>query len=245
MEKFKFLTLPGLEIGPLDLPDRSHSLYRLHYRGFTFLHYRFHIIGGLEVNLRPTLSRPVCPDVRLPSGACDQFFYLLEIFFRQLRLCYFVATSLTRGRVCNLLVQLLLCLARAVTLESKSLTAIFYRLIWDCVPPSSPLTTRRNCRGGILTRLHLLTQLVPLTAHRKRWSVKGRGGSSIRPSSNHDSAYNHNIRRVADKMCVPSACLLHSNVPHLGKLAPRRKCAMATEFLARHLFQLHFQIIFL
>jgi hypothetical protein len=33
---------------------------------------------------------------------------------------YFVAPSLTRGRVCNLLVQLLLGLARAVTLGSKS-----------------------------------------------------------------------------------------------------------------------------
>jgi hypothetical protein len=32
----------------------------------------------------------------------DQFFFLLEIFFRQLRACYFVAPSLTRGRVCNL-----------------------------------------------------------------------------------------------------------------------------------------------
>jgi hypothetical protein len=38
----------------------------------------------VEVNLRPTVS-------------------LLEIFFRQLRVCYFVAPSLTRGRVSNLL----------------------------------------------------------------------------------------------------------------------------------------------
>jgi hypothetical protein len=28
------------------------------------------------------------------------------------------------------------------------------RLIWDCVPSSSPLTTRRDYGGGILTRLH-------------------------------------------------------------------------------------------
>jgi hypothetical protein len=40
--------------------------------------------------------------------------------FRQLSVCYFVAPSLTRGQVCNLLVQLLLGLARAVTLGSKS-----------------------------------------------------------------------------------------------------------------------------
>jgi hypothetical protein len=44
----------------------------------------------------------------------DQFLFLLETFFRQLRVCYFVAPSLTRGRVCNLL--LLLDMANAVFL---------------------------------------------------------------------------------------------------------------------------------
>jgi hypothetical protein len=53
------------------------------------------------VNLRPTVSRPVCPGVRRPSGTCDQFFFLLEISFRHLRIYKFVAPSLTRGRVCN------------------------------------------------------------------------------------------------------------------------------------------------
>jgi hypothetical protein len=57
----------------------------------------------VEVNLRPTVSRLVCLGVRRPSGTRDQFFFLLEIFFRQLRVYYFVAPSLTRGRVCNLL----------------------------------------------------------------------------------------------------------------------------------------------
>jgi hypothetical protein len=57
----------------------------------------------VEVNLRPTVSRPVCLGVRRPSGTRDQFFSLLEISSRQLRVCYFVAPSLTRGRVCNLL----------------------------------------------------------------------------------------------------------------------------------------------
>jgi hypothetical protein len=47
-------------------------------------------------------------------GPRDQFFFLLEIFFRQLRVCYFVAPSLTRGQVCNLL--LLLVLTSAVPL---------------------------------------------------------------------------------------------------------------------------------
>jgi hypothetical protein len=73
----------------------------------------FSEIYEVEVNLRPTVSRPVCLGVRHPSGTSDQFFFLLEIFFRQLRVCYFVAPSLARGRVCNLLY-------RAVTLGSKS-----------------------------------------------------------------------------------------------------------------------------
>jgi hypothetical protein len=73
-----------------------------------------------EVDLCPTVSRPVCPGVRRPSGTCDHFFFPLEISFRQLRVCYFIAPSLTRGRVCNLLVQVLLGLARAVTLGSVS-----------------------------------------------------------------------------------------------------------------------------
>jgi hypothetical protein len=57
----------------------------------------------VEVNLRPTVSRPVCLGVRHASGTRDQCFFLLEIFFRQLRVYYFVAPSLTRGRACNLL----------------------------------------------------------------------------------------------------------------------------------------------
>jgi hypothetical protein len=64
--------------------------------------------------------RSVSLGVRHPSGTSDQFFFLLEILFKQFQVCYFVAPSLTRGRVCNLL--LLLVLARAVPLKSaKSL----------------------------------------------------------------------------------------------------------------------------
>jgi hypothetical protein len=72
----------------------------------------------VEVKLRPTVSRPVRLGVRHPSGIRDQFFLLLEIFFRHMRVCYFVAPSLTRGLVCNLL--LLLVLACAVPLGSES-----------------------------------------------------------------------------------------------------------------------------
>jgi hypothetical protein len=40
----------------------------------------------VEVNLRPTVSRPICLGVRRPSGTRDQFFFLLEISFRHLKL---------------------------------------------------------------------------------------------------------------------------------------------------------------
>jgi hypothetical protein len=86
-----------------------------------------------EVTLRPTVSRPVCSDVRRPSGTRDQFFFLLEISSRQLQLCYFVSPSLMRGRVCNLLYSCLWALPEQSLLgrSPAELTAIFYCLIWD------------------------------------------------------------------------------------------------------------------
>jgi hypothetical protein len=71
-----------------------------------------------EVKLRPTVSRPVCLGVRHPSGTRDQFFFLLGIFFRQLRVC-FVAPTLTRRRGLYFTVQLLPGFTRAITLGSK------------------------------------------------------------------------------------------------------------------------------
>jgi hypothetical protein len=56
----------------------------------------------VKVTLRTTVSRPVRLGARRQSGTRDQFFFLL-LFFRQLPECYFVKSSLTRGRVCNLL----------------------------------------------------------------------------------------------------------------------------------------------
>jgi hypothetical protein len=69
---------------------------------------------NLSLTLRPTVSRPVCLWIKHASGAYDQIFIIVW----QLRVCWFGALSLTRGRVCRL--QLLLVLASAVVFGSVS-----------------------------------------------------------------------------------------------------------------------------
>jgi hypothetical protein len=83
----------------------------------------------VKAMLRPTVSRPIWPAVRHPSGAHDQMY----IPVRHLRVCWCGAPSLTRGRSYTL--PLLLDLASAAILRSESHRThdhcILLSQIWD------------------------------------------------------------------------------------------------------------------
>jgi hypothetical protein len=76
------------------------------------------VISEARKSGRPTVSRPVCPGVRPPLGSVNNFSFSLKFSLDSCGVYYFVSPSLTRGRVCHLI--LLLALASVILLGSES-----------------------------------------------------------------------------------------------------------------------------
>jgi hypothetical protein len=98
-------------------------------------------LSELEFILRLTVGQFVWLS-GLPLGPLTRFYLALLFLSDNYLVLLSKASSLTRIRVCSLQCN-----------HSLVPITIFYRLICDCVPFLSPLTTRRNCGGSILTRL--------------------------------------------------------------------------------------------
>jgi hypothetical protein len=110
----------------------------VHYQKFNIIYIVVEV--EVEVNLRPTVSRPVRLGIGPPFGTLDQILSCSSFFCWHLIILP-KASSLTRRRVCSLQWN-----------HSLAPITILYCLIWDCVPFLSPLTTRRDYGGSILTR---------------------------------------------------------------------------------------------
>jgi hypothetical protein len=72
-----------------------------------------HELVESSLMLRPKISRPVCLGIKHPFESCDQMF----ITVRELRVGWYGALSLMRGRIWHL--QLMLALASPVILGSE------------------------------------------------------------------------------------------------------------------------------
>jgi hypothetical protein len=125
--------------------------------------------------------------VRCPPGTCDQFYSRLENFFRQLRVCNFVAPSLTRGRVCNLLYNCFWALPEQSLLRRSPAepTAIFYCLIWDSpnmegqvpvfISPRNRVAQLFPLGTGLLTQ----TTLLAIQSWLRDWRIKANETKSV------------------------------------------------------------------
>jgi hypothetical protein len=123
-------------------PRLKHMVFSIWYNTRTHS-----LLSWVEFILRKTVSRPVRLDIGLLFGAHDQILSLSFLYWQLLCFSSCRAPSLTRARVCNLQCN------RWLVRSLRTIT-IYYRLIWDCVPSSSLLTTHRDYGGGIINRLH-------------------------------------------------------------------------------------------
>jgi hypothetical protein len=101
----------------------------------------------LEFFLLPTVRRPVRLGIGPPFGTLDQILSCSSFFGWQLLYSSFEGASLRRKRVCSL--QCNHSLVRLLTPHNHTLPS-HLRLC----SLLSPLTTRRDYGGGILTLLH-------------------------------------------------------------------------------------------
>jgi hypothetical protein len=119
--------------------------------------------GEVEVFLRPTVSRQVCPGVRPLSGTVRPIFLSssVDIIFRELRVSYYKAPSRQRGWVCNLIVNIIYCLIRdsqnlegqvPVFISPRNRVAQLYPL--ELSSPFIAVYDTQGYGGAILTRLH-------------------------------------------------------------------------------------------
>jgi hypothetical protein len=119
----------------------------------------------VKVNLRPTVSRPVCLGVRLPSGTRDQF------FLQTVSGLLFCSTLSDERTGLKFTVQLLLGLARAATLGSKSRRTHRHILLYHLRLPStwrarSPYLYSPGTGWPSYTPGHWVPFLSPLTTRR-------------------------------------------------------------------------------
>jgi hypothetical protein len=147
--------------------------------------------------------------VRHPFGTRDQFFFLLEMFLKQLRVCYFVAPFLTRGRACNLL--LLLVLASAVPRDSRPYFIVQFLVNPPTLRARSPYLYPPGTGWPSYTPRHWVPFPSPLTTRRATVEV-------FYPASTRESFYMSKLKLelIYDRQLVGQSVLVPGT--HLGRV---------------------------